>query len=359
MTTPTSIRWGILGCGDVTEVKSGPGFQKAEGSALQAVMRRRGDLAADYARRHGVPSWTDDASALIADPAVDAVYVATPPGAHESLALAVCAARKPAYVEKPMARNHAECQRMIAAFAAAGVPLFVAYYRRALPRFVRARDLVAAGELGTITGVSYRLAGPYHHDVVARVSEGAALPWRLQAEQAGGGLLLDLGCHTLDILDFICGPLEDVRGTAANVATPCAVEDTVAMTFRTAGGALGTAQWVFATAERADTIVISGDRAELRLSTFGNEPIELRRGDAPAGRVDRFDLPNPPHIQQPMIQSIVDELGGRGTCPSTGVSAARTSAVIDAVLLDYYGTRDDGFWRAPEAWPGNRERRRD
>jgi 1,5-anhydro-D-fructose reductase (1,5-anhydro-D-mannitol-forming) len=357
----STIRWGVLGCGNVTEVKSGPAFQKAEGSALQVVMRRRGELAADYARRHGVPSWTDDAGALIADPTVDAVYVATPPGAHESLALAVCAARKPAYVEKPMARNHAECQRMIAAFAAAGVPLFVAYYRRALPRFVRARDLVAAGELGVITGVSYRLSGPYHRDVVTSVQAGAPLPWRLQAEHAGGGLFLDLGCHTLDILDFICGPLEDVRGRAANLATPSDVEDTVALTFRTAGGALGTAHWLFAAAERADEIVITGERAELRLSTFGNEPVELRRGDGPGDRqrdrVDRFDLPNPPHIQQPMIQSIVDELRGRGTCPSTGVSAARTSAVIDAVLLDYYGTRADGFWRAPESWPGNRVRR--
>ncbi|HEY7374191.1 MAG TPA: Gfo/Idh/MocA family oxidoreductase, partial [Polyangia bacterium] len=197
-TKPRTIRWGMIGCGDVAEVKSGPGFQKAEGSALVAVMRRRGDLAADYARRHGVPRWYDDAAALIADPEVDAVYIATPPGAHERLALAVCAAGKPAYVEKPMARNLAECARMVDAFAAAGLPLFVAYYRRALPRFLRARDLIASGALGRLTGVRYRQSGPYHHDVEARVREGAALPWRLEAEHAGGGLFLDVGCHTLD-----------------------------------------------------------------------------------------------------------------------------------------------------------------
>ena len=290
----STIRWGIIGCGDVTEVKSGPAFQKAEGSAL-----RGGDAAARRSGRRlrapprGAALVPTTRSALIADPTVDAVYVATPPGAHESLALAVCAAGKPAYVEKPMARNHAECQRMIAAFAAAGVPLFVAYYRRALPRFVRARDLVAAGELGTITGVSYRLSGPYHRDVVAGVRQGTPLPWRLQAEHAGGGLFLDLGCHTLDILDFICGPLEEVRGAAANLGTPCAVEDTVALTFRTGGGALGTAQWLFAAAERADEIVISGDRAELRLSTFGNEPVELRRGDGVGSLRSAEPAPHP------------------------------------------------------------------
>jgi predicted dehydrogenase len=349
-TTAKTIRWGMIGCGDVAEVKSGPGFQKAEGSALVAVMRRRGDLAADFARRHGVPRWYDDPAALIADPEVDAVYIATPPGAHERLALAVCAARKPAYVEKPMARNHAECLRMVDAFARAGVPLYVAYYRRALPRFVRARDLAASGALGRVTGVRYRQSGPYLPSVQIGATEGTPLPWRLQAEHAGGGLFLDVGCHTLDILDFILGPLEVVRGSAASSGTPSYfVEDSVSLTFRTAGGIPGDAEWTFASDARADEIVITGDRAELRLSTFGHEPIQLRQRD---GAVESFDHPAPPHIQQPFIQATVDELRGHGRCPSTGVSAARTSAIIDEVLRDYYGTRADGFWRNPERWPG-------
>src|SRR5579862_3269495 len=124
-----TIGWGIIGCGDVTEVKSGPGFQEAEGSRLVAVMRRNGVLAEDYARRHNVPRWYDDAEALIRDPEVDAVSIATPPGSHRAYALQVCRAGKPAYVEKPMARSHAECREMIEAFAEAGLPLFVAYYR--------------------------------------------------------------------------------------------------------------------------------------------------------------------------------------------------------------------------------------
>src|SRR5262249_40377585 len=153
-------------------------------------------LAADYARRHGVRTWYDDAAALINDPSVDAVYVATPPGAHEELALAVCAARKPAYVEKPMARNHAECRRMLDAFAAAGGPLFGGYCRRAQPRCLRAGELAASGARGRVAGVTYCLAGPYHRDIEALVRAGAPLPWRVQAEHAGGGLFLDLGCHT-------------------------------------------------------------------------------------------------------------------------------------------------------------------
>jgi predicted dehydrogenase len=123
-----TIRWGIIGCGDVTEVKSGPGFQLATNSQLVAVMRRNGELAADYARRHHVPRWYDDADRLIADPEVDAVYIATPPAFHKPYTLAAAKAGKPVYVEKPMAMNAEECRDMVDACAQAGVPLFVAYY---------------------------------------------------------------------------------------------------------------------------------------------------------------------------------------------------------------------------------------
>ena len=152
------VRWGIIGCGDVTEVKSGPALQKAEGSQLVAVMRRNGALAQDYARRHGVPRWYDDAQQLIDDPEVDAVYIATPPHMHKEYTLAVARAGKPVYVEKPMALNAAECQEMIDACHSAGVPLFVAYYRRALPRFVKVKELV---DSGVIRGTAFRTGYPH------------------------------------------------------------------------------------------------------------------------------------------------------------------------------------------------------
>jgi len=190
------VRWGIIGCGDVTEVKSGPGLQMAAGSQLVAVMRRSGALAADYARRHGVPRWYDSAEALIADPGVDAVYVATPPGSHAAYALAAAAAGKPAYVEKPMARHAAECDRMVEAFARSGLPLFVAYYRRRLPCFLKVEELVRSGALGRMTGVSYRLAEPHHR---------GGEQWRTDAELAGAGHFLDLASHALDLLDYLLG----------------------------------------------------------------------------------------------------------------------------------------------------------
>ncbi len=153
LTMMNHIRWGMIGCGDVAEVKSGPALQKAAGSSLVAVMRRDGAKAADYAQRHGVPRYYDDAAVLVADPEVDAVYVATPPSSHLEMAVLAAEAGKPCLVEKPMALSHAECLRMIEAFEARGVPLFVAYYRRALPRFVEARHLLRTGAIGTPTSV--------------------------------------------------------------------------------------------------------------------------------------------------------------------------------------------------------------
>lgn len=340
-----SIRWGIIGCGDVTEVKSGPSFSKIAGSQLVAVMRRDAAKAADYARRHGVPRWYDDARALVADPEVDAIYVATPPGAHLEGALLAAAAGKPCYVEKPFARSTTECDAILAAFRAANVPVFVAYYRRCLSRFVEARALLAAGALGTLTGV--RLQFACRPPAIADVANP---PWRLDAANAGAGLFLDLGSHALDLLDHLLGPLNNVHGIAANRATPLPVEDAVAMSFATADGVPGTAAWNFASAIPADECVIEGSAGRLTFSVFGNEPLRLETREG----VQSLDRPHPPHVQQPLIQTVVDALHGRGECASTGESARRTSAVMDAVLDAYYGGRADAFWTRPDTWPGRR-----
>ncbi len=338
-----SVRWGILGCGNVCEVKSGPALQSARGSELVAVMRRDARLVADFAQRHGVGTHCDTAEQLIWDPNVTAVYIATPPGNHLELALQVAAAGKPAYVEKPMARCYAECRQMLEAFEQAQLPLFVAYYRRGLERFLLVKRLLDAGRLGTIRSVDVRYAS------AARVGlDRSRLPWRFDARHSGGGLFLDLASHSLDLLDFLFGPLCDVRGQGRNVAKLCDVEDFVELSFTTSAGARGTGKWNFASAKREDLITIAGSAGVLRFSTFGDTDVEH---ETPSG-VEAYAVPNPPHIQQPLIQSVVDSLLGRGTCPSTGASAARTSEVMDRVLSNYYGSREPGFWNEPARWPG-------
>lgn len=339
-----NIKWGIIGCGDVCEIKSGPAFQLANGSELVAVMRRDGALAADFARRHDVLFSSGDAREIIENPNVNAVYIATPPGSHLEYALQVAAAGKPCYVEKPMARNAAESRRMCEAFEAVGVPLYVGFYRRGQNRFQIAKRLIAHGELGEITGVSYRFFSRRDPSLNAH-----DLPWRLRAEHAGAGLFYDLGSHLLDVFDYLFGPLENVTGTAANRATPqIEVEDSVAMSF-TALGAPSVALWDFAAPQNLDAIEIYGDRAKLSMSCFGGDDVILET--ATGRRTFDGSAPQPVHLN--LVQSLVDELRGQGSALSTGRSALRTMEVMDAVLSDYYGGRDDDFWVRPESWPSN------
>jgi predicted dehydrogenase len=320
-----TIRWGIIGCGNVTEVKSGPGFQKAQHSALVAVMRRDRTLAEDYARRHSVPRWYDDAQALIDDPDVDAVYIATPPYANKDYTLAAAAAGKPVYVEKPMALNHAECEAMVGACAEAGVPLFVAYYRRALPRFLKVKELLDTGAIGSVRTVTITFLRK------ARSYDPSNLPWRVIPALAGGGHFVDLAAHTLDYLDYFLGPIRNASGYASNQAGHYPAEDVVAGSFEFAAGIYGTGLWSFASFEAVDRTEIIGDRGRITFASFAEEPVTL----VTAAGEQRFDIPHPAHVQQPLIQSMVDELNGVGQCPSTGASAARTTWVMDQLLHDW------------------------
>ena len=323
-----TIRWGIIGCGNVTEVKSGPGFQKAEHSALVAVMRRNGELAKDYANRHQVSKWYDQADDLINDLEVDAVYVATPPAFHKEYALKSAKAGKPVYVEKPMALDYAECQAMIQACEAAKVPLFVAYYRRALPRFLKIKSLLEQGAIGDVRFVTV------HYFQKPRPQEMTRdhLPWRVLPEISGGGKFLDVGSHTLDILDFLLGPIQSARGTAANQAKRYPADDIVTGEFVYASGVQGIGVWCFSAFANEDRNEIVGSLGKLSFSTFGSEPIVLTTDQG----VTEFPVENPKHIQQPLIQTIVNELNGLGQCPSHGQSAARTSWVMDQLIQNYY-----------------------
>jgi predicted dehydrogenase len=318
----TPIRWGILGCGDVTEVKSGPGFQRADGSALVAVMRRDRAAAEDYARRHGVPRAYADAQALIDDPEVDAVYIATPPDAHEALARRVAAAGKPCLVEKPMARTHSECVRINQAFADAGAPVWVAYYRRALPRFLTLRTLVTSGAIGRVTSV--------HVQVTDRLATGeAASNWRFDPIRAGAGLFLDLASHCVDLLDFLFGPIEDAVGFPSNTGGAYGAEDVTNAAFRFADRLSGTGTWNFNADAKTDLMTITGSAGTIVSPIFSDTDLIL---STTAGERRTFPIRNPPHVHQPLIQTIVDELRGRGRCDSTGETGARASWVMDRCL---------------------------
>ena len=315
----------MIGCGDVAEVKSGPALQKAEGSALVAVMRRDHALAEDYARRHGVRRAYGDARALIADPDVDAVYIATPPSSHRELAIQVAAAGKPCLVEKPMALNHAECIEMTEAFRAARQPFWVAYYRRALPRFLKVRELLGAGAIGRPTSVQIYVSDPLATGEKARA-------WRFDRATAGAGLFLDLSSHYFDIVDFLAGPVTAVHGHAINTGGSYAVEDVTSAAFRIGNDMVGTGVWNFNAGESTDSITFTGSNGQLRTAVRADADVVVVRD----GNQNTYRFRNPPHVHQPLVQTIVDELLGRGRCESTAETGARASWVMDRCLEGYY-----------------------
>jgi predicted dehydrogenase len=329
-----TIRWGMIGCGDVAEVKSGPALQQARGSALVAVMRRDRSRAEDFARRHGVPRVHADARALIDDPEVDAVYIATPPSSHVELALRAAEAGKPCLVEKPMAPTHGECVRVNEAFRARGVPVFVAYYRRALPRFLRVRELLSEGAIGRVTSVHVRVEQPLATGERARV-------WRVDPAVAGAGLFLDLASHCVDLLDFLVGRIALVEGFAINTGGSYAAEDVTAAAFQFEHDVVGTGIWNFNSGRTSDEMVFSGSAGELHVPVFTDGDVELVAG---AGR-QALPFRNPPHVHQPLVQTIVDELHGRGRCESTGESGARASWVLDQCLARWRGAAADRLSR--------------
>ncbi len=322
-----TIRWGIIGCGDVTEVKSGPALQKAENSALVGVMRRNGNLAKDYAERHGVPKWYDNAQALIHDPDVNAIYVATPPSSHKEYTIQAAQAGKPVYVEKPMALNLGECQEMIDACNTAGVSLFVAYYRRALRRFLRVKEMVDSRAIGDIRFISITLYQP----VQPKQTDSNNLPWRVLPGISGGGIFVDLAAHQLDFLDYVLGPIQLVQGFAGNQAGLYPAEDIVTGSFVFESGVQGVGTWCFTAFEEIDRTEIVGDKGCITYSTFGSDPVLLTTADGET----EFAIDYPPHIQQPLIQTVVDDLLGVGRCPSKGESGARTTWVMDQMLAAY------------------------
>lgn len=326
----TEIRWGIIGAGNVTELKSGPAFNKVPHSRLVAVMRRDAARAADYARRHHVPRWYNDAEDLILDPEVNAIYVATPPSSHASYAIRAMQAGKPVYVEKPMALNYQQCEEMIKVSEETGISLYVAYYRRSLPAFLKVKELIGEGAIGKVLTVNIQL----YKQAREKGLDPSLMSWHVFPEIAGAGHFYDLASHQFDFLDFLLGPVSSVKGMASNQAGLYPAEDSVSCSFRFQNGITGTGSWCFVVHETAETDLfeIVGDGGKITFSTFQHGEVLLENQEG----IHRFRFVNPENIQFNLINQVVSALRGEGECASTGKSAARTSRILEEVVREYY-----------------------
>lgn len=318
----TEIKWGIIGCGDVTEVKSGPAFNKAQNSSLVAVMRRDAAKAEDYAKRHQVPKWYSDADQLINDPEVNAIYIATPPLQHEEFTIKALAAGKPVYVEKPMALNSDAARRMVAAAHQYGVKLSVAHYRREQPLFLKIKTLLEEKAIGDIRFVNLQMLQPQQSDLIARAEEN----WRANPEIAGGGLFHDLAPHQLDLMCYYFGEIEKFDGIALNQTGQNPVDDLVTGHILFKNGVVFNGTWCFTVAEedQVDSCEIYGSKGKISFPMFGHQ-IKVFID----GMEERLDFLPLTHVEQPMIEKVVAYFLNEGKNPCSGEEAVKTMELLD------------------------------
>lgn len=321
------LRWGFIGCGEVTEKKSGPAFSMVEGSSVVAVMSRTAEKARSYAERHGVPRWYTDAQTLIDDSEVNAIYIATPPSSHATYSIMAMKAGKPVYVEKPLAASYDECARVNRISEQTGMPCFVAYYRRYLPYFQRVKEILDHGTIGRIINVQVRFAVPPRELDYAHPDN---LPWRLQPDIAGGGYFYDLAPHQLDLLQLFFGVIIEARGICANRGKLYGAEDSVSAVFRFESGLPGSGSWCFVAHEsaREDRIQIIGNQGSISFSVFDYAPIVLHTSEG----TQTIEVPNPPFVQYPLIKNVIEHLQGLAVCTCTSVSATPVNWVLDRIL---------------------------
>jgi predicted dehydrogenase len=303
-----TITWGIIGCGNVTEMKSGPAFNKVPGSMLHAVMRRDASLAQDYAARHQVPVWYSDAATLLNDPAVNAIYIATPPVFHEDYTIAALEKGRMVYVEKPVTLNALSCQRMIEARNRCGGKVVVAHYRRALSMFNEIARLVNTNRVGPIKLIKLNMFKPDDHVQADHHKDN----WRVQPELAGGGYFYDLAPHQLDIIQYIFGIPEKAIGLAARQAGLYPAEDAVVCQFQLPGNIHFQGSWNFSMPAilREDSCQLIGEKGYIQFPFFGNEVRVVTDAGA-----ELLEFQHPQHIQQPMISRVVDYFLGKADNP--------------------------------------------
>lgn len=303
------INWGIIGCGDVAEVKSGPAFQKVENSNLLMVMRRNEVKVKDFAQRHGVPFWTTNANDLIHDPNINAVYIATPPSSHLTYAIQSLKANKNVYLEKPMALNPNEATQIYEALANSTGKLTMAHYRRKLPAFLKVKELLNTNAIGKVLHVELQVLQSKNDLFVSDKTEN----WRIQPEISGGGYFYDLAPHHLDLMLHFFGEIDKTHGFTKQ-PNNSHVEEIVNGILSFKNGVQFQGIWNFNVSEvdQKDQCIIYGTEGSIAFSFFAPK-VHLKT------KIDHkeFKFNNPKHVQEPMIKATVDYFLDKGENPCT------------------------------------------
>ena len=317
------IRWGLVGCGDIAEKRVAPALQEAAGSKLLACSRKQPAQLLEFQRRHGIPKGCPDPADIFADPEIDAVYLATPVFLHCLHTIEAAEHGKHVLCEKPMAMDAAECQRMLDACRSHGVKLGIAYYRRFYPVVHKIQELLRAGALGKVVLVRTTLVSP-------TTLEPAA--WRFVPDQGGGGLLMDMASHRLDLLCMLFGEPLSVSALTATRELNIPVEDTGSLLIQFASGVQATVFASHCIHAEMDDFEVYGTRGSLRVSPLNDSELQL------FGDTDQaFQLPKADNVHLPLIDDFNQAIRENREPRISGAEGMKTSVLLEAA---YHAARE-------------------
>jgi predicted dehydrogenase len=320
--------WGLIGAGDIVRKRVAAALRDGSGCELAAVSRARAELVEPFAREVGAKRrysrWPD----LVADPGIDAVYVATPVHLHAAQTIAAAEAGKHVLCEKPMAMDAAECDRMIAACRAAGVTLGIAYYRRFYPVVARVKQMIDSGAIGTPVFAQMTAFEPFD----PRPGDGRS--WLIDRSRSGGGPMADFGCHRIELLSHLLGPISRVTSIVSTIVLRRDVEDTAAALLQFERGPTGIVAVTHAAAERQDTLDLFGSRASIRIAAL-NSGNMIVRIDGAAERAESHPPPSNTHL--PLIEEFVESVRA-GRAPAVDGQVGRSVAAVQDAIYAHPGT---------------------
>jgi predicted dehydrogenase len=317
------IRWGVIGCGAVTEKKSTPAFLKVDGFEVVGCFRRDQKKAEEYVKRHNIPLVYKDAQELIDDPKIDAIYIATPPDSHKEYALKVANVNKICCIEKPMAPTYEDAKIIHKAFKEKDLPLFISYYRRSLPRFLKVKEWLESKKIGEVRHVNWTL-----HKKANDLDLNQKPNWRTQKEIAVGGYFDDVGSHGLDLLNFLLGDIVEVKGISLNQQNLYTSKDALTACWLHPKGVTGNGSWNFGSYKREDIVTIYGSRGKITFSALDEHPIVLESED----ENESLFIENPENIQLYHAKNIKKHLEKNYTHPSPGESGLHTAWFMDRIV---------------------------
>jgi predicted dehydrogenase len=320
-----TVRWGLIGCGDIARRRVAPALRDLSNCDLVAVSRARPELAEGFAREFGARKWCADWRELLRDPHIQAVYVATPVYLHAAQTVAAAEAGKHVLCEKPMAMNVEECERMIAACRANNVKLGIAYYRRFYPLIERIKRLLESGEIGKPVIVQINVYGWFNPQ------PDHPRYWLIQKEQAGGGPMFDVGCHRVEVLLNLFGPIRRIASVGGAVAFEREVEDTAVALFQFERGTCGVLAVSHAAREAQDTLDIVGTLGSIHVEALNAGPMTIQT----SGEVRRESYPPASNLHQPLIADFAAAVIENREPKVSGVMGRAVAEVQQAISQGY------------------------